>query len=79
MANLKFEPLSIVSNEALEFTPLGMSSYIEGSILQKKYRLFLYVVNARLDGPNSVEVFLVKIKERTLVHQYTVKDQKFTR
>jgi hypothetical protein len=36
-------------------------------------------VNARLQKPNRVEVFLVKVKERTLVHQFTVEDRSFTR
>jgi uncharacterized protein with von Willebrand factor type A (vWA) domain len=60
-----------------DFTPLGIAAHIEGSITQKKFRLYLYVVNAPPKQPNRVEVFL--FKEQRLLHQLTIEDPAFTR
>ncbi|KAI6182516.1 Mec-6 [Aphelenchoides bicaudatus] len=80
MGKLKFHRLSISGSDELlkDFTPMGIGSYVEGSISQKKFRLYLYIINARSQQPNRVEVFLFKPKEQRLLHQFTVEDPSFT-
>uniref|UniRef100_A0A914DV68 Arylesterase n=1 Tax=Acrobeloides nanus TaxID=290746 RepID=A0A914DV68_9BILA len=52
------------------FTPLGISAHVSNK------RTTLYVVNA---ANQSVEIFSYNIKDNTLLHLQTIKDQVFTR
>lgn len=62
-----------------DFSPLGISSFVEGAVSQNKFRLYLYVVNARPQQSSRVEIFLFKHKEQRLVHQLTIENPAFTR